>query len=106
MKTNQVNEDKEPTGDGARSERQGGATPGHSQPRDLELTPPSILHDIQAWLSFRLDSGVRHKAGMVGPTYTDGYSYVEIPEWEARQKLDNVRAALALVDGPQNQETK
>lgn len=87
--TMKVNEEIKPTGDGARSER---------QERDLELAPLSTLRDIQAWLSFRLEIGIRHKPGTIGPTYTDGYSYVEIPEWEARQKLDNARAALSLVD--------
>jgi hypothetical protein len=58
------------------------------------LSMESILRDVEAWLSFRLETAIKYKAGTIGPTYTDGYSYVEIPEWEARQKLDNVRQRL------------
>lgn len=72
--------------------------PETGEREDIELTMPSILRDLEAWLSFRLECCIRHKAGTMAPTYTDGYSYVEIPEWEARQKLDNVRAARNAIN--------
>jgi len=62
-----------------------------------EDSPLSTLRDFEAWLSFRLANAIKTKAGTIGPTYTDGYSYVEIPEWEARQKLDNTQRALATL---------
>lgn len=60
------------------------------------LSAESCLADLQAWIEFALQA-VRYRAGKIPPTYTDGYSYVEVPEWSMRQKLDNVLTTLALI---------
>lgn len=67
-----------------------------SEADDLTLSLSSCLRDIEAWISFRLESAIKHQASVANAdgSHSDGYSYVEVPEWEARQKLDNVRTAL------------
>lgn len=50
------------------------------------------LADLQAWIEFALQE-VKIRAGRIPPTFTDGYTYVEIPEWKMRQKLSEIRMA-------------
>lgn len=62
-----------------------------------------LLSDLSAWISYRLEY-VKQRAGRIPPTFTDGYSYVEIPEWEMRQKLAALEAARQ--DGAKEEEIK
>lgn len=56
-----------------------------------QLDDAELLSDLSAWITFRLEH-VKQQAGRIPPTFTDGYSYVEIPEWEMRQKLAALEA--------------
>lgn len=55
----------------------------------------SMVADLKAWMQFALADKIRNRPGTMPPTYTDGYSYVEIPEWDMRQKLDAILEVLA-----------
>ena len=57
------------------------------------ITLESCLRDLRAWIEFALQD-VKYRAGTIPPTYTDGYSYVEIPEWQMRQKLANLNDTI------------
>jgi hypothetical protein len=60
---------------------------------ELKADHTELLGDLQAWIEFALER-VKFRSGRVPPTFTDGYSYVEIPEWAMRQNLARIRMAL------------
>lgn len=51
------------------------------------------LQNFQAWIEFKLDGEIKYRQTGRDPK-TNGYSYVEIPEWDMRQKLQAVRMDL------------
>ena len=57
------------------------------------------LEDANRWLRFQLDTHIEHRepkgyrSGTV--TGTDGWAVVAIPDWDVRQRLDVLEAALA-----------
>lgn len=57
------------------------------------LTHEECLRDLQAWFEFALKGEIKSRQTGSGPKF-NAYSYVEIPEWSMRQKLDNITAAL------------
>lgn len=62
--------------------------------------PPCELDEIQAWIEFALDGEIKGRQTGSYPTF-NSYTYVEIPEWSMRQKLDAVKIAVAERDSTQ-----
>lgn len=61
----------------------------------------AVLSDLEKWFQHSLSGEIKGRQTGTGPTF-NAYSYVEIPEWSMRQKLDAIqktRAALLLVEG-------
>jgi hypothetical protein len=72
---------------------------------DKNLTPrdeaANLLFRLELWFKHSLNGEIKGRQTGSGPTF-NAYSYVEIPEWSMRQKLDDVqkiRAALASEEG-------
>lgn len=61
------------------------------------------LKNLQAWMEFLLKHKIRSRAGEIPPTCTDGYSYIDVPEWDMRQKLAAIKEDLSDV---KEKETK
>lgn len=58
------------------------------------LTPNACLRDLQAWIEHALNSEIKNRQTGDYSVGLNSYSYVEIPEWSMRQKLDNVITTL------------
>ncbi len=66
-----------------------------------------VVRDINAWIEFALSGEqIKHRAGRVPPTFTDGYNYVEIPEWQIRQKMASTRMAIEGITEEDIAETR
>ncbi len=65
---------------------------------DRELTPQddaaNILFRLETWFQHSLNGEIKGRQTGSGPTF-NAYSYVEIPEWSMRQKLDDVQKIRA-----------
>lgn len=58
------------------------------------LTVDECLRDLQAWIEFALKGEIKGRQTGDYATGFNCYSYVEIPEWSLRQKLNNITTAL------------
>lgn len=65
----------------------------------------SLLADLQAWIEFALNKEIKYRQTGHDPKL-NGYSYVEIPEWEMRQKLAAIRMELLGVTEEDIEETR
>lgn len=69
------------------------------------MTVKETLNDLALWMQRRLDSSLKAKSqsgsGYLIDEKTTGWTAVEVPDWEMRQKLEAVQEALKIVDIPE-----
>lgn len=69
---------------------------------ELDAAQPAVelgelLADLQAWIEFKLDGEIKYRQGEQPGPIRNGHTFIEIPEWEIRQKLDSIQKAQTAI---------